>query len=152
MDLDRETDSRLQHNIANTSQPIRFSARVRAAKEKEHQKLVQQNTSEPTSTKGKARANQDKRCGGAVDFAWLGADASFVIPGDQYQHLSLLANLFATPKERNGPLQLTRTPKNRQPNARRLVTIEERLVGNRIERRICLPAQCEPHPLSSSDR
>jgi len=77
MDLDRETDSRLQQNIANTSQPIRFSARVRAAKEKEQQKLTQQNTSEPTPTKGKARANQDKRCGGAVDFAWLGADAKF---------------------------------------------------------------------------
>jgi len=77
MDLDRETDSRLQHNIANTSQPIRFSARVRAAKEKEQQKPIQQNTLEPTSTKGKARANQDKRCGGAVDFAWLGADAGF---------------------------------------------------------------------------
>lgn len=75
MDLDRETDSRLQQTIANTSQPIRFSARVRAAKEKEQQKLDQQNAPEPISTKGKARANQDKRCGGAVDFAWLVADA-----------------------------------------------------------------------------
>ena len=152
MDLDRETDSRLQHNIANTSQPIRFSARVRAAKEKEQQKLVQQNTSESTSTKGKARANQDKRCGSAVDFAWLGADASFVVPGDQHQHRSLLANLSTTPKERNGQLQLTRTPKNRQLNARRPATTEERLAGNRIEGRICLPVQCEPHPMSSSDR
>jgi len=77
MDLDRETDSILQQNIANTSQPIRFSARVRAAKEKEQQKLNQQNTSEPPSTKGKARANQDKQCGGAVDFAWLEADGGF---------------------------------------------------------------------------
>jgi hypothetical protein len=74
MDLDRETDSRLQQNIANTSQPIRFSARVRAAKEKEQQKLSHQNTSESVSAKGKARANQDKRCGSAVDFAWLAAD------------------------------------------------------------------------------
>jgi E3 ubiquitin-protein ligase TRIP12 len=74
MDLDRETDSRLQQNITNTGQPIRSSARVRAAKEKEQQKLIQQNTSEHTSTEGKAKANQDKRCGGAVDFAWLGAD------------------------------------------------------------------------------
>ena len=74
MDLDRETDSRLQQNFANTTQPVRFSARVRAAKEKEQQKIIQQNTSELPSTKGKSRANQDKRCGGAVDFAWLEAD------------------------------------------------------------------------------
>lgn len=98
MDLDRETDSRLQHNIANTSQPIRFSARVRAAKEKEQQNPIQQNASEPTSTKGKARANQDKRCGGAVDFAWLGADASFCSPRRSAQAPLTISEPICDPK------------------------------------------------------